>query len=296
MAAHCKGSVIFFARDGGHPVIAAHRAAGGRAAFVRDGQVILAEGGQEVGLKALAQVPLTGGGRIGFQVENVLASVAAAWGLGVQQRTIRAALRSFGTGVEQSPARFNLLEVNGAVAVLDYGHNPSSLAAILETLAQFPAASRLAVYSAAGDRRDGDLIRQGEMLGDAFDRVILYEDENCTRGREPGEIIRLIRQGVEGRRRACEVLEVMGAVRAVDRALSMARSGELLLIQVDVVDATLELVQRYLSDAAAREVSMEEALVTFARDRAEATLELAEAGPADQGRRDWAGLPLGRDA
>ena len=44
MAEHCPGSVIFFARDGDHPVIAAHRAAGGRAVFVRDEAIVLAEG------------------------------------------------------------------------------------------------------------------------------------------------------------------------------------------------------------------------------------------------------------
>ena len=34
MAEHCPGSVIYFARDAGYPIIAAHRATGGRAVVV----------------------------------------------------------------------------------------------------------------------------------------------------------------------------------------------------------------------------------------------------------------------
>ena len=60
------------------PALAAHRAKGGRAVTVRDGEILLCEGEREIPLVALARVPLTHGGRIGFQVENVLAAVAAA--------------------------------------------------------------------------------------------------------------------------------------------------------------------------------------------------------------------------
>ena len=86
---HCPGSVIFFARTADDPVIAAHLASGGRAVFVRDGVVTLAEGDRETGLIAVARVPLTHHGRIGFQVENVLAATAAAWALGLPFATIR---------------------------------------------------------------------------------------------------------------------------------------------------------------------------------------------------------------
>jgi cyanophycin synthetase len=278
MAGHCRGSVTFFARSPGHRMLAAHRAAGGRAVFVRGGHIVLAEGERERPVASLLRVPLTGDGRLGFQVENALAAVAAAWCLGIDHRTIRSALWTFASDVEHTPARFNLLEVNGAVAVLDYGHNTSSLAALCEALAQFPAARRTVLYTAAGDRRDADLVRQGELLGDHFDRVILYEECHCTRGRKPGEIIALFRKGLAGRPRAHEIQEVQGAVRGVDLALSSARPGELLLVQVDIVEETLELVRGYLTGGAAREVKLEEALAALAGTRGEEALELAAAG------------------
>jgi cyanophycin synthetase len=261
MAAHCRGSVVFFARDGEHPTLTGHRARGGRVAFARGRRLILAEGEVEIPLVGLERVPLTHGGRVPFQVENALAAAAAAWSLGVPCEAIRTALETFTSHLDQVPVRFNLLEVNGATAVLDYGHNTSSLSCLLEALEQLPHPRRSAVYSAAGDRRDGDLIRQGELLGDAFDRVILYEEEHCVRGRRDGEIIALFRRGLSGRRRVKKIEEVQGAVRAVEVALESGRPGELLLVQVDRVDETVELVRRLLaSGAAVREIDFREAL------------------------------------
>ncbi|MEK6799558.1 MAG: enoyl-CoA hydratase/isomerase family protein, partial [Planctomycetota bacterium] len=47
---------------------------------------------------------------------------------------------------------------------------------------------RCVVISGAGDRRDADIRRQSEILGDAFDEVILYQDQ-CQRGRADGEVL-----------------------------------------------------------------------------------------------------------
>jgi cyanophycin synthetase len=267
MAGHCNGSTVFFCRDGSHPVLVKHRAANGRAAFVRAGHIVLAEGGQEIPLVPLAAVPLTHGGLVAFQVENALAAAAAAWSLGIPCEAIRVGLETFSSRVDRTPARFNLLSVNGATVVLDYGHNTSSLACLIETLGRLPHARRVAVYSAAGDRRDADIIRQGQLLGDAFDRVILYEEEACSRGRPDGEIPGLFRKGLAGRRRVKKVDQVQGAVHAVEVALEQARPGELLLVQVDRVDETMDLVKRQLAaNGSCREIDFREA---FAAGRPE---------------------------
>ncbi len=260
MAGHCRGSVIFFARDEAHPVLAGHRAGVGRAAFVRNGQLILASGSLEIPVASLSRVPLTHGGWVSFQVENALAAAAAAWAIGVPVEQIRMGLETFAADVEKAPMRFNVLAVGGATVVLDYGHNVSSLASLLETLEALPHANRTVVYSAAGDRRDADMVRQAQMLGDAFDRVILYEEEKCSRGRADGEIFRLFHSGLEGRSRVQEVEEVSGAVHAVEVALQKARPGELVLVQVDRVDETVELIRNYrATGAGCQEMDLREA-------------------------------------
>ncbi len=261
MASYCPGSVVFCARDGQHPVIVEHRSKGGRVAFVRDRRIILAEGSQEIPLVHLEKVPMTHGGYVGFQVENALAAAAAVWVLGVPCEVILAGLESFVADFEHTPARFNLFDFNGATVVLDYGHNTSSLASLLETFEPLPHKFRSAVYSAAGDRRDSDMIRQAELLGDAFDRVILYEEANCIRGRAWGEINAIFRKGMMGRRRVKQIEEVVGAIAALEHALATARPGELVLVQVDLVDETMDLMRRYLvSGIFCRQVTFREAM------------------------------------
>jgi cyanophycin synthetase len=260
MAEHCLGKVIFFAQSATDPTIVAHRQAGGKAVFVQHGTIVLAEGESEIPLASLSDVPLTHGGKIHFQVENALASVAAAWALGISRDLIRAGLESFSGDMDKVPGRFNLLEIGGATVIVDYGHNPSALQAIIEAIEQFPHRHRTAVYTAAGDRRDCDMLKQGELLGEAFDRVVLYED-HYVRGRAKGEIMGLLRQGLADRDRVTEIEEIYGAVKAVEAALQNVRPGQLLLIQADEIDETVNFVKRYLAATeAGREIQLIEAI------------------------------------
>ncbi len=260
MAEHCPGSVLFFGRDGDCSEIVVHRAAGGKAVFVRDETLILADGPRETALIRLADIPLTHGGRVGFQVENVLSATAAAWSLGVSLDAIVSGLESFKGEMNLVPGRFNLLEIGGTTVIVDYGHNVSALASLLEAIETFPHERRTAIYSAAGDRRDEDLIRQGEMLGETFDHVMIYEDK-YTRGRKPGEIIALFRKGLDAGRRVARVSDFQGALKAIEVAINDASPGDLVLIQADEIDTTLELIRRLIhGKAGGREVDFNEAL------------------------------------
>ncbi len=91
MAENCRGSVTFFAADGKHPLMTSHRAQGHRVVYVNAGMLVAAEGKTQYKV-ALADIPLTHNGSIGFQVENVMAAAAAAWGAGVDWDDIRAGL------------------------------------------------------------------------------------------------------------------------------------------------------------------------------------------------------------
>ena len=244
MADHCRGSIVFFAQDGQFPLIVEHRAKGGRVAFVRDHSIVLAEGASEFPLLSLERIPLTHNGKIGFQIENVLAATAACWGLGLPCEQIPVGLESFTTQIDKIPGRFNLLEIKGATVIVDYGHNTSSLQAILEAMKLFPHARRTAIYSAAGDRRDIDLIRQAELLGDAFDKVVIYEDA-YLRGRQPGEIIQLFRDGMAQAKRAREIVGCQGWNNAVDDTLRQIQAGDLVLIQADVVDEAMQYLREF---------------------------------------------------
>ena len=251
MAAHCHGGVVFFALSPDHPVVVRHLGVGGRAAFVRDNWIVLAEGERQERVVSLDSLPLCRRGQVAFQVENSLASIAAAWSLGIPTDMIRARAELIAADIDKVPGRFNVFEIEGATVVVDYGHNAHSLAAVIQAIGNFPHQRRTCVYSTAGDRRDCDMIRQGELLGAAFDRVILYED-HYRRGRSEGEIIGLFRKGMESASRTKEIVEIAGATKAAEAALTTAQPGELVLLQADAIDETVQWLRGYLETLAAR--------------------------------------------
>jgi len=84
------GAVVFYARDAGNQTIEQHRSNGGRAVFLRDGHIVLADGENETSLLSMAKVkPATAS-----QPEAVLAAAAAGWALDVPHDLICAGLRT----------------------------------------------------------------------------------------------------------------------------------------------------------------------------------------------------------
>lgn len=238
MAGHHAGRTIYFAREPATDPLEPHRAAGGRAVVVRSGTICLAEGRVEEPFLSLERVPLSHGGRVGFHVENVLAAVATAWALELDRGAVAAALEDFPVGPGGSPGRFNLLSQDGIAVVLDYVHNPSGIQALVSALDQLPYLRRTIVYSAVGDRRDRDIVRQGEALGQGFDRVILYED-TYNRGRPEGQVIGLLQEGLTRGGRVSDIRAGRGGLAAAVLALDLARPGEVVVIQPNDIDEAL---------------------------------------------------------
>jgi cyanophycin synthetase len=238
MANACPGQVIYFATDAHHPLLVTHRAQGKRTLHV-DGNAIVASDGSWRERILLREVPLTRGGSIGFQVENVMAAVGAAWGVGLPWDAVRRGLASFVSDPGSAPGRFNVMDYRGATVIADYGHNPDAMHALVAAVQAMPARRRSVVISGAGDRRDEDLREQTRILGHAFDEVVLYEDA-CQRGRADGEVIALLRQGLGGASRAQRIDEIRGEFIAIDHALARLEPGDLCLVLVDQVQEALQ--------------------------------------------------------
>jgi cyanophycin synthetase len=237
MADHCPGAITYFAADRYNPIIATHRAQGKRVVY-RDGEAIVAAEGLLEHRIALANIPITHNGMIGFQVDNAMAAIAAAWALGLSWQTIRAGLSSFINDAQTAPGRFNLFDYRGATLIADYGHNPDAIKALVEAIAPMPARRRVAVISGAGDRRDEDIRQQTEILGEVFDDLVLYQD-SCQRGRADGEIIALLRDGLKNATRTKTIDEIHGEFIAIDTALAKLRPGDLCLILIDQIEEAL---------------------------------------------------------
>jgi cyanophycin synthetase len=250
MAASCPGSIIFFAADPTLPLMAMHKAQGKRSLCI-DGPDLLASEGNWCQRLPLKNVPLTRGGSIAFQVENVMAAVAAAWAIGLDWETISRGLASFVNDAHNAPGRFNVMDYHGATVIADYGHNPDAMRALVAAVNAMPAApgqTRSVVISGAGDRRDNDIRDQTVILGQAFDEVILYQDA-AQRGRADGEVMALLREGLANASRTTRTDEVRGEFAAMDTALARLQPGDLCLILVDQVQEALDHLAQRVQEA-----------------------------------------------
>lgn len=103
MASLCDGQVIFYAEDGLVPAIVAHRADGGRAVFVRDQHIIMAQNGAYetrcINLASAAVQKLVQSGSPADTTRVLLAVVATAWAMGMAPELITAGIETS----EQAP-------------------------------------------------------------------------------------------------------------------------------------------------------------------------------------------------
>ncbi|MEO8170191.1 MAG: cyanophycin synthetase, partial [Oxalobacteraceae bacterium] len=95
LAALCDGSVIFFSNSWEIPVLAEHRAKGGRCVFVDNGHVVLATGMNQTAILDLGTINFPDPAQRPFVTQNIQAAVAAGWALGIADDLIRAGIQTF---------------------------------------------------------------------------------------------------------------------------------------------------------------------------------------------------------
>jgi len=243
MGDKCAGRVIFFAQNQHHPVIAAHRAKNKKVIYC-DGTYIVASKGSRVMYRfPVSEIPLTQNGVLGFQIENVMAAIGAAWALGLDAEKIARGLHSFESTASSVPGRFNQFQHKGATVIADYGHNPDAMRALTSAIEGMKPKKSHVVVSGAGDRRDQDIRDLTRILGNSFDNVILYQDA-CQRGREDGEVLKLLQEGLVGATKAKNIKEIHGEFVAIDTALNELSAGDICLILIDQVEESLAYLKQ----------------------------------------------------
>ena len=246
MAASCPGSITYFAEDRNHPIMAriAPRACAWSIATATASSRPRARrkpASRWPRSRSPATAPSSSRSRTRWPP-----SPRPGAEPGLEHRAPR--LASFVNDAQTAPGRFNVFDYRGATVIADYGHNPDAILALVRAVDAMPAKRRSVVISGAGDRRDEDIRMQTEILGEAFDDVLLYQDQ-CQRGRADGEVVALLRQGLVNATRAKQVDEIYGEFLAIDTALARLQAGDLCLILVDQVEEALEHIAKRIREA-----------------------------------------------
>jgi cyanophycin synthetase len=227
---------------GANPDVEAHLAKGGIAARIEDDTFVIHRGRLRIPIAEVHDVPLMVGGAAGFQAQNVLAAILAAYVRGVRYDDIRSGLLSFFPSPTLTPGRMNMMRLGRGRVIVDYAHNAAAMRGMMEFVRHVEATRRSAVIAGPGDRRDDDLRTLGRLAA-GMDHIIIKEDSD-TRGRVRGTIAELIHAGVAETGKSPESIEiVLDEMDAVRHAVERMTDGELLVIFAVDVPGVLELLR-----------------------------------------------------
>jgi cyanophycin synthetase len=249
LAARSPGRPFYFCMSGRNELVKTHISQGGRAVVLEDGMngqmITLYNGDQHIPVLWTHLIPATLEGRAAFNVANALAATAIAAGLGVSIDHIRQGLRTFATTFYQAPGRLNIFDELGFRVIVDYAHNPAAMRAMGDLVKQMRRPRKVGVMAAAGDRRDMDIRELTQVAAEAFDEMIIKEDEQ-RRGRAPGEVAAIMRDAaIEAGLPANRVKIVLDEVEAIEMALSEAQSDDLIVIFADDIIAVWKQVTKW---------------------------------------------------
>jgi cyanophycin synthetase len=242
MVRDAGGRISFFSLNGGERMsrqLRRHIEDGGTA-VVSEGagnSLVIYHGGDLAPepLMDARDIPATLGGAARFNIANALAAAAIALGAGIPVDTIRRGLATFESNYENNPGRLNVYDGHPFRVILDYAHNPEGMRQLGQMVARLrPENGRvIGVLTGTGDRRDSDIRELGEIVAGFMDEIILKET-TLLRGRRPGEVPRLLREGLlAGGMKPDAITFIEDECDATDAALRRARPGDLLLIFCD---------------------------------------------------------------
>ena len=237
--------ITWFGVDVDGPTLVLARQQGRHVVSVVSGVVTEYDGSAARQIIPIDEIPITLSGAARHNISNSLAAIGIARRLGLELAAIRGGLAGFRSDPDENPGRLNRFELGGARILVDFAHNPHGLQALLEMAAALPAQRRLVLIGQAGDRTDTSIRDLARIVWKARpERIIIKEMPRYLRGREAGEIPRLIAAELTLVGAPESVIGHAGSeLEAVRQALEWCRPGDLLLmLSHESRDEILELL------------------------------------------------------
>ncbi len=154
-------------------------------------------------------------------VYNILATVAWALRGGIDLFTIKSAIEEFSL----VPGRLERIDFDRRFSIfVDYAHTEDALRNIILTLRQLSHKRIIVVFGCGGERDKTKRPKMGRTVSELSDYAIITNDNPRSEG--PSEIIQDIKKGIR-KRNFCVIPD---RLRAIKRALSLAKSGDIVLV------------------------------------------------------------------
>jgi len=233
-----------------HTFVREHIRAGGRACALEagvNGQMItLYDHGSHIPLVWTHLIPATLEGRATHNVQNAMFAAAMAFSLGIKLDAIRQGLRTFDTTFFQAPGRMNVFNEHPFKVLLDYGHNAHAVGTMADLAQRLDVTGRrIVVLAGPGDRRDEDLHAIAKAVAGRFDHYICRRDDNL-RKRDGDEVPRIMANALMAAGVAKDAVAIIpDEQEAIESALRMGQSGDLVLIFADALTRSWKQITKF---------------------------------------------------
>jgi cyanophycin synthetase len=231
LAQYCPGSTLYFSSSPTAPGVSELLQTGAQVITIDRSNVVLCRAERSIPIVPVSLVAHSAHGRHAFQIENVLAAIAAAHAHGLDAKQISEGLTR---AVEMVRPRFASFELRGATVFLSYCRNPSALRATLAAIAHWEGATlRKAMYGVFADQGLDAVREQGAALGNYFDEVFCGFADDAS-SMDPRLLDELV-DAIQSTTRQCAALRAHGPLLTdghLESQLEGLTGREQLLIQV----------------------------------------------------------------
>jgi UDP-N-acetylmuramoyl-L-alanyl-D-glutamate--2,6-diaminopimelate ligase len=162
---------------------------------------------------------------------NILAATATAVALDIPNDAIARGIEN----LQGVPGRFEVVsrgDQDDVTVVVDYAHTDDALRNLLETARPLASQRIITVFGCGGDRDRSKRPLMGMVAARLSDIVVITSDN--PRSEDPKRIIEEIERGIpagtQASTRAPQVESVVDRAAAIERAISIANKGDVVLI------------------------------------------------------------------
>ena len=244
MERYVRGETIFYSLNPQNELIRDHKKNNGISIVLENEQVCIYKGPWKYPLLPLKDIPITFDGKAAFNIMNTLASVGAAFALGISDENIKAGISTFFPSYSQTPGRTTLEDMLKFRVLIDFAHNEAGYRGLTDFALALPAERRIATVSLPGDRREEDFEHCSKIISEGFDQIVIFE--SYLRGRKPGEILELYRKYlIETGMDESAITMIPDEKDAVKFALDSAQENDLVVLSNYDIDETHAQVMQY---------------------------------------------------
>jgi len=242
--------IVWFGLNPESGLMKRHLQAGGDAAFLVGGDLMLQSNGHRRMIAHVKDVPVTFAGAARYNISNSLAAIMLCHILGASDDALRSGLGNFSGDADSNPGRGNLFEKNGIRIFLDFAHNEHGVKAVAATVNAFNADRNIVLMGQAGDREDkeiADLVAAVCELNPV--RLLVCDLPGYERGRQPMETAQMISGfAVDNGIPSKSITLFASPDEGVRDALANAKPGDcLVLLALSQRDEVISLIRDFVA-------------------------------------------------